>query len=139
MSENQNRAILQRGAEAFNTRGNRADWIEIHDPSVIAYGLGPEPLDHDGLKQFYSALWAGFPDLNITIEDLVAEGEKVAWRLTARGTHTGEFRGVPATGRSVKFDAHYFFEFRNGKIVKRWTNLDRLGLLTQLGAIPAPV
>jgi len=139
MSAKENKSALQRGAEAFNSRNSRAEWFDIHDPSVLAYGLGPEPLNNEGLKQFYTALWTGFPNLKITVEDIVAEDEKVAWRLTARGTHTGEFRGVPATGKGVSFEAQYIFEFRDGKIVKRWTNLDRLGLLMQLGAIPAPV
>jgi predicted ester cyclase len=132
-----NKAALQRGAEAFNNRKDRSGWFAIHDPSVVAYGLAPEPLDMEGLKAFYAGLWAGFPDLTIAPEDLVAEGDKVVLRLTARGTHQGEFRGVPPTGREVQFGAQYIFEFRNGKIVKRWTSLDRLGVLMQIGAVPA--
>ncbi len=139
MSAKQNKAILQRGADAFNSRQDRSGWLGIHDPSVVAHGLSTEPLDFNGLKQFYGALWAAFPDLRITIDDMVGEDEKVAWRLTARGTHTGEFRGVPATGKQVTFGAQYIFEFRDGSIIRRWTTLDRLGLLVQLGAIPAPV
>src|SRR5678815_781673 len=107
MSEKENKSVLQRGGEAFNRRNDHAGWFEIHDPSVVAYGLGPEPLDREGLKRFYGALWTGFPDLQVTVEDMVAEGEKVAWRLVARGTHTGEFRGVAATGKTVKFEAQY--------------------------------
>ncbi len=91
------------------------------------------------MKRFYSGLWTGFPDLRITVEDLIGEGEKVAWRLSVRGTHEGEFRGVSPTGTEVKFGAQYIFEFRNQKIVRRWTNFDRLGVLVQLGAVPAPV
>jgi len=138
MSANQNKAILQRGADAFNNRQNRTEWLGIHDPAVVAHGLGPEPLDLDGLKKFYGALWAAFPDLRMTIDDMVGEDDKVAWRITARGTHTGEFRGIPATGTQVTFGAQYIFEFRDGRIVRRWTNLDRLGLLVQLGAIAVP-
>jgi len=139
MSVNQNKAILQRGADAFNNRQDRSGWLGIHDPSVVAHGLGAEAFDLEGLRKFYAALWAAFPDLRITIDDMVGEGERVAWRLTARGTHSAEFRGVPATGKQVTFGAQYIFEFRDGRIVTRWTTLDRLGLLVQLGAIPAPV
>lgn len=139
MSVEQNKAILRRGAEAFNNRENRSGWFEIHDPSVVAHGLAPEPLDLAGMKQFYSGLWAGFPDLHITVDDLIGEEEKVAWRLSVRGTHRAEFRGVPATGIEVRFGAQYIFDFHNGKIVRRWTNFDRLGVLVQLGAVPAPV
>ena len=139
MSVEQNKSILREGARAFNNTDDRSGWFDIHDRSVIAYGLGPEPLDLNGLKQFYSGLWEAFPDLQITIEDMVGEGDTVSWRLAVNGTHQSEFRGVPATGKSVTFEAQYVFRFRNGKIVERWTNLDRLGLLVQLGAIPVPV
>ena len=130
--------MLRNGAEAFNNAGARTGWIEIHDPSVVAVGLGPEPLDLEGLKQFYGGLWEAFPDLRITIEDMVGEADRVAWRLTVQGTHESEFRGVPATGTAVTFGAQYIFRFRNGKVVERWTTLDRLGLMIQLGAIPTP-
>ena len=139
MSVEQNKAILRSGAKAFNNADDRSGWIDIHDPSVVAYGLGPQPLDLEGVKQFYSGLWDAFPDLRITIEDMVGEEDRVAWRLTVNGTHESEFRGVPATGTEVTFAAQYIFRFRNGKIVERWTNLDRLGVMIQLGAVPAPV
>jgi steroid delta-isomerase-like uncharacterized protein len=138
MSLEQNKAILRSGAQAFNNAEDRSGWIDIHDPSVVAYGLGPQPLDLEGVKQFYSGLWDAFPDLRITIEDMVGEEDRVAWRLTVNGTHESEFRGVPATGTEVTFAAQYIFRFRNGKIVERWTNLDRLGVMVQLGAVPTP-
>ena len=102
-------------------------------------GLGPEPLDLEGLKQFYGGRWCAFPDLHITVEDMVGEGDKVSWRLLVSGTHEAEFRGVPPTGRQVTFGAQYIFRFRDGRIVERWTNFDRLGVMVQLGAVPAPV
>jgi steroid delta-isomerase-like uncharacterized protein len=139
MSVEQNKAILRSGAQAFNNAEDRTGWIDIHDPSVVAYGLGQQPLDLEGVKQFYSGLWDAFPDLRIRIEDMVGEEDRVAWRLTVNGTHESEFRGVPATGTEVTFAAQYIFRFSNGKIVERWTNLDRLGVMIQLGAVPAPV
>lgn len=139
MSVEQHKATLIRGAEAFNNQDDRSGWFEIHDPSVVAHGLGPEPLDFAGLKAFYAGLWSGFPDLRITVDDLIGEGEKVAWRLGVTGTHTGDFRGVSPTGTEVRFAAQYIFEFRDHKIVRRWTNFDRLGVLVQLGAVPSPV
>jgi predicted ester cyclase len=138
MSVEHHKAALRRGAEAFNSP-DRSGWFDIHDPSVQAFGLMPEALDLEGLRRFYDGLWTGFPDLHITVEDLIGEAEKVAWRLSVRGTHEGEFRGVSPTGTEVKFAAQYIFEFHNGLIVRRWTNFDRLGVLVQLGAVPAPV
>lgn len=138
MSVQENKAILTRGAKAFNDSQNRSGWFDVHDKTVIANGLGPEPFDLEGLKRFYSGLWNAFPDLHITIDDMVGEGDKVAWRLTVTGTQKSEFRGIPATGTKVTFGAQYIFRFRDGKIVERWTNFDRLGLLAQLGAMKVP-
>ena len=139
MSLQQNKANLRRAAEAFNDPDERSSWFELHDSSVEAFGLGPEPLDLDELRHFYQGLWRAFPDLHIEIEDLIGEGDMLAWRLRVAGTHEAEFRGVPPTGTKVEFSAHYFFRFRDGKIAERWTNFDRLGVLVQLGAIPSPV
>lgn len=138
MSVQTNKTILANAAEAFNHPDNRSKWFEIHDPSVVAHGLGPDPLDLEGLKQFYGGLWSAFPGLHITVDDMVGEGEEVSWRLRVRGVQEGEFRGVPPTGKEVSFGAQYIFRFRDGKIVERWTNFDRLGVMVQLGAIPAP-
>ncbi len=139
MSVQTNKSILRAGAASFNDQEDRSRWFGIHDSSVVANGLGPEPLDLEGLKQFYGGLWSAFPDLHITVEDMVGEGDKVSWRLLVNGTHEAEFRGVPPTGRQVTFGAQYIFRFRDGKIVERWTNFDRLGVMVQLGAVPAPV
>jgi predicted ester cyclase len=139
MSVQENKEILRKAAKAFNDPIRRSGWFDIHDPSVVAHGLGPDPLDAEGVKQFYGGLWKAFPGLNITIEDMVGEDDRVSWRLNVEGVQEAEFRGVPPTGKQVTFGAQYVFRFRDGKIVERWTNFDRLGVLVQLGAIPAPV
>lgn len=138
MSIQENKATLRRAAEAFNDPQDRSAWFDIHDSTCVARGLGPKPLALEGLKHFYQGLWNAFPDLHITIDDMVGEGETVAWRLTVTGTHEAEFRGVAPSGTRVTFAAHYVFRFCNGRIVERWTNFDRLGVMIQLGAIPAP-
>jgi steroid delta-isomerase-like uncharacterized protein len=133
-----NKELLKRAAQAFNHISDRSAWYDFHADSVQAYGLGPAALDKTGLKNFYSALWGGFPDLTIHIDDLIAEGDKVVWRITVTGTHKGTFQGVPASGKSVKFGAHYTFRFEHGKIVERWSTLDRLSVLVQIGAVSLP-
>jgi steroid delta-isomerase-like uncharacterized protein len=138
MTTSDNKELLRRGAQAFNKVEDRSGWFDLHADSVVAHGLAPAPLDKAGLKTFYAALWAAFPDLTIDIEELVAEGNKVVWRIKAAGTHHGPFQGVPATGKSVTFGGHYSFRFENGKVVERWSTLDRLGLLVQLGAVALP-
>jgi steroid delta-isomerase-like uncharacterized protein len=138
MSVTENEQLLKTAAKAFNHIEDRSGWIDVHAEAVRAHGLGPAPLDKAGLAGFYAALWGGFPDLTIHIDELVGEGDKVVWRITAAGTHAGPFQGVPATGKKVVFTAHYTFRFEHGKIVERWSTLDRLALLMQIGAVSLP-
>jgi steroid delta-isomerase-like uncharacterized protein len=138
MTASDNKELLRRAAQEFNKTADRSGWFDIHADSVRAHGLAPAPLDKAGLKGFYAALWTGFPDLTLHIEELVAEGDRVVWRIKAAGTHNGPFLGVPATGKSVTFGGHYSFRFEDSKIVERWSTLDRLGLLVQIGALTLP-
>jgi steroid delta-isomerase-like uncharacterized protein len=138
MSVVDNKELLKKAAQAFNDTNDRRGWYSFHAESVQAHGLGPAALDLAGMKKFYSALWGGFPDLTLHIDEMVGEGDKVVWRVTASGTHNGSFQGVPATGKSVKFGAHYTFYFENGKIVERWSTIDRLSVLVQIGAVSLP-
>ena len=138
MSVADDKTLLQRAAQAFNNCEDRRGWYSFHSESVQAHGLGPSALDMAGMKKFYSALWGGFPDLTIHVDELVGEGDKVVWRITASGTHNGNFQGVPATGKSVKFGAHYTFRIEHGKIVERWSTIDRLSVLVQIGAVLLP-
>jgi predicted ester cyclase len=84
------------------------------------------------------ALRAALPDLQVTVEDLLAEGDKVALRLRGRGTHRGPFAGVAPTGRPVALTSMELLRLAGGKLVEHWDEFDTLGVLQQLGAIPAP-
>lgn len=79
-----------------------------------------------------------FPDLYGTIEDLIAEGDKVVTRITYRGTHQGEFMGIPPTGRPVTMTFTGINRIAGGKIAEGWVNFDALGMMQQLGVIPTP-
>jgi predicted ester cyclase len=79
-----------------------------------------------------------FPDLHLTIEDLIAEGDKVVDRQTARGTHQGTFMGIPPTGKQITVTAMNISRIVGGKIVEHWVELDTLGMLQQLGVVPMP-
>jgi steroid delta-isomerase-like uncharacterized protein len=138
MSIDGHKEILKKAMQAFNHIADRSAWYDFHDDSVQVHGLGPVVLNKSGMKNFYTGLWGGFPDLKIEIDDLVGEGDKVVWRVTASGTHDGTFQGAPASGKSVKFGAHYTFRFAHGKIVERWSTIDRLSLLVQIGAVSLP-
>ncbi len=136
MSEHNKRLVRRAVAEVWN-RGNVAIVNELVASDIIIHGSselhGPE-----GIKQFFAMLRQAFPDLHVTIEDQIAEGDRVATRWTARGTHTGAFQGMPPTGKPCRFTGIAIDRIANDKTVECWTNADELGLLHQLGALPTP-
>jgi steroid delta-isomerase-like uncharacterized protein len=81
---------------------------------------------------------AAFPDFAVTVEDAVAEGDKVALRVTIRGTHQGALMGTPPTGKPIAISGMSLWRIADGKIVERWESADMLGLMQQLGVIPSP-
>ncbi len=104
-----------------------------NDPSNPAPIAGPE-----GAKAQIQQYIDGFPDGKITVDDQIAEGDKVASRWTARGTQTGEVAGIAPTGKQVTVSGLTISRIENGMVIEEWTTWDTLGMLVQLGAIPAP-
>jgi steroid delta-isomerase-like uncharacterized protein len=92
----------------------------------------------EGLKQVFTEFNSAFPDMTLTVEDQVAEGDKVVSRLRFSGTQQGEYIGMPASGKSVSIGVIDIFRIEEGKIVERWGESDTLGMLVQLGAVPPP-
>jgi steroid delta-isomerase-like uncharacterized protein len=92
----------------------------------------------EGARDFYSMYRGAFPDAQITIEDQLAEGDMVATRWTARGTHQGDLMGVPASGNRVEVAGMTISRSEGGRIVEEWNNYDALGLMQQIRAIPEP-
>jgi steroid delta-isomerase-like uncharacterized protein len=94
-----------------------------------------QPASREGFAQFVSLFYLAFPDLCHTVEDQVAEGEKVVSRLTVQGTHQGPFQGMPPTGKQVTFTDIMISRIEDGKITELWAQFDALGLLQQLGLL----
>ena len=138
MSTEANTAIARRLFEAVNGH-NLALLDELLTPAVVYHnappGLAP---GREGYQQFLQLYWAAFPDLQLTIEDQVAEGDKVVTRWTWRGTHRGEFQGIPPTGAQVTLTGMNIDRIVGGRIVERWVQFDGVGLLQQLGALATP-
>ena len=88
-------------------------------------------------KQFASAFYSAFPDLNHTLDDTIADGDKVVVRFTLRGTHTENFMGIPATGKSITVGAIVLFHIVNGKVEELRAQFDQMGMMQQLGVIPS--
>lgn len=134
----QNESVVRRFFDAWND----ADF-EVIDEVVAADADHYNPMDPpnvppgpEGEKQLVRAYQSAFPDATIEIENLVADGEKVAVRWTATGTHDGEFMGIEPTGNDVEIVGFEINQVEDGQIVASWGLFDGLGLLQQLGAVP---
>ena len=134
-----NKALNRRFVEEVINEGNLDAIDELLDPGVVDHAAPPGvPTGREGAKQFFAIVRSAFPDLHHTIEDMIAEGDKVVMRSTWSGTHQGEFMGIPATGRRVRVSAIDISRVADGRIVEHWEQSDALGLMQQLGVIPPP-
>ena len=137
MSHEENKELTRRAYEALNRR----DWaafdelaaadIVLHYASMTIQGL-------EAYKQFLTMYYNAFPDLQFTIEDMIAEEDMVVVRQTGSGTHQGELMGIPPTGKHVTVSGIAMIRISNGNGVEEWFIGDDLGLLQQLGVVPAP-
>jgi steroid delta-isomerase-like uncharacterized protein len=139
MSE-ENKALFRRMFEGAINQGNMDLIDELVAPDVVEHeGLPPGvPAGREGVKMMFTMFRGAFPDLNATIDDVIAEGDKVVARSTWSGTHQGEFMGIPATGKRVSFGVIDIMRFADGVVVEHWGQMDNLGMLQQLGVVPAP-
>jgi steroid delta-isomerase-like uncharacterized protein len=138
MSPDEHKAIIREHVEVLFNQHR----VDRADETVAANYLDRAPLPGQmpglaGAKQKWAAYLAAVPDMHATVEELVAEGDKVAVRWTVQGTHQGELLGIPATGRHAVFRGISIYRLAGGKIVEQWEQWDRLDLLRQLGALPA--
>ena len=143
MSEEDNKAVIRRWIEAFNERDLQGE-ADVLAPGFVAHVPdAPAPLDLEGLeawREFTAPFVEAFPDLRLTIQDIAAEGNTVAARVAFRGTHRGEFQGLPPTGKEVAFSSIEIDRVVDGKVEEHWVEINLLGLVQQLGVatIPGP-
>ena len=116
---------------------NLAEADEFLTPE-LTHNMPGLPPGLEGVKQMVTMTRTAFPDVQSIIDDVIVEGDKVAVRWTVRGTHRGELRGMPPTGKQVTLTGITISRFAGGKVVERWDGYDRLGMYQQLGLIPAP-
>jgi steroid delta-isomerase-like uncharacterized protein len=134
----ENKAIVIRLYEELD-KNNFDIYSELTTPDYLRHFPGStQPMNREEREQFSRMFYQAFPDVKHTVDDLVAEGDKVAARLTARGTHQGEFQGVSPTGKPVSFTGMRVFRFIDSKIAEEWANLDMMGLMQQLGVVLTP-
>ncbi len=135
MSE-ENKAIVSRLHEGVS-RGDLNAIDESYARNMVYHGSGEMAnADFDAFKQFVSAVLDAFPGFTITQDEVLADGDKVIYRSTYSGTHTGDFMGIPASGKTVSVSSIGIARISDGKIIEEWENMDELSLMQQLGVIP---
>lgn len=138
MSTETNKAIVRRFIEQV-LNSQRHDLVdEFLVESVELHGVGPSIIGRTAVAEWYAMLTAAFPDWHTTIDDMVAEGDRVVVRITSKGTHQGEMQGIPATGKPYTQHAIVIYRLTNGKIVEGRLQTDMLSMMQQLGLMPAP-
>jgi steroid delta-isomerase-like uncharacterized protein len=135
MSIEENKNIVRRYQEIYNRNDLDSLGAVVADDVLTPKMLpGMEP-GLEGAKQVHARTLIGMPDWHTEIDDLIAEGDKVVARITMSGTHTGDFWGIPSTGKRVEFTGIYIVRIAGGKIVEDWGEEDGVSLLQQLGVL----
>ncbi|MCQ1534860.1 ester cyclase [Methanosarcina sp. KYL-1] len=138
MSTEENKAIVRRFFEEGPSKGNLKAADELLSPDFAMYTPLPASPGIEGIHEVITTCRAAFEHLSVTIEDMIAEGDKVAARFTAHGIHKGNFMGLPATGKPITMTGIEIFRIKDGKITELWAEANLLGLMQQLGIFPMP-
>lgn len=136
MSVEENKNIVRRYQEIYNSNNLEALDEVVKEDFLTPRMLPGMPAGLEGAKQIHQATLLGMPDWHTEIEELIAEGDNVVARITITGTHTGDFFGIPATGRKIRISGIYIARIADGKIVEHWGEEDSVGLMQQLGVMP---
>ncbi len=136
MSTEENKAIVRRFFEEGSSRGNLNAADELLSPDFTLHVPLPVSAGIEGIHEVIITCRAAFEHLNVTIEDMIAEGNNVAARFTAHGIHKGNFMGLPATGKPITMTGIEIFRIKDGKIIELWGEANLLGLMQQLGIFP---
>ena len=135
MSE-ENKAVVRRYIEEVLNQGNLATVDEVFTTDYVYHGRPEDPSDAEGAKKMAIRAHNAFPDLDITIEDQIAEGDKVATRWTANATSKGSYDKIGPSGKKVRWTAIFIHRLEGSKIAEGWVVTDRLGMMRQMGAVP---
>lgn len=140
MGTQDNVAVFRQLVDELVNKGNMAVVDVLMARDFVEHEELPPgfPLGREGVRQFFSLLHTAFPDLRGEIEDIVAQDDKVVFRMTWCGTQRGEFLGIPATGKPVSFEVFDMARVAGDKIAEHWGLPNNLKILQQLGAVPAP-
>ena len=131
-----NRELLERFYEEVMNRGNLSFIDEFCSPDYVEHDDDALSPDREGLKQHVATIRQGFPDLHVTVEDILMDGDRVAARTRATGTHRGNFAGLQPTNKQVAIDGMDLVRVVDGKLAEHWGMMDERGMMQQLGMMP---
>ena len=139
MSADKNITLINRVLELINNR-KLDEAFKFYDRDYIYHGPGGQELRvRSGIRGLWELFLAAFPDLVTSVDEIFSAGNKVVLRWTVRGTHTGEFLGIPASNKSISLPIAEVFRLEDGILMEAWDQYDRLHLMEQIGAFPTPV
>ena len=132
----------ERARQLWNA-GDLPGYVQVYAEDLRFHGLDPDPMDKPSLIGFYQQFWSalgapGRPNPQLDFYETLADGDLYSCRFAVSGEHRGDFMGVPATGRPYVLEGITIMRFRGDQVAERWTTADFLGLMVQLGAVPAP-
>jgi predicted ester cyclase len=136
-------AAVERARQRWNA-GDLDGYLSLYDERIRLHGYAPEPMDKATVTGFYRMIFAtlaepGRPNPGLEFHEVLVDGDLYCCRFTMTGAQQGEFMGVPATGKPYRLEGITIMRFAGDRVVERWSTADFLGMLVQLGAIPAPV
>lgn len=135
-AETSNQRAIEQAIGHWN-RGNLPEYLRLYGPDVVLHGYaGVEP-GFAGVRRFYEDWWQAFPGSQLVLKDMFSSGDRVACRLVIEGRHAGPFQGLPSSGKVVSVSGFTILRFVEGQCVERWSLVDSLTLLTQIGALGA--
>ncbi len=134
--------LVERARQRWNA-GDLPGYLEVYAEDIRYHGPEPQPMDKTAVAAFYEQFWSalgapGRPNPQFDLHERLTDGDLFSCRFVVTGEHRGEFMGVPATGRPYVLEGITIMRFRGDQVVERWTSADFLGLMVQLGAVPAP-
>ena len=139
MSAEDNKALVRRFVDEVQSGGNTDLIDEICSPELVNHSAPSGlPADREGIKILTTMFKGAFPDSYFSVEDMIAEGDKVVTRKTFHGIHEGEFMGIPPSGRTVNVSLIDIVRISDGQVVEHWSVGDNLGMMQQLGVVPQP-
>ena len=136
MSTTNNKRLADRVWEEIWHRGELDKIDDFFAPDFVRHDPGRELRGPEANRQFITGLRSAFPDAHYTVDDRIAEGDKVCLRYRFQGTHEGPFLGIAPTGKRIAYSGILIYRILNNKIAEQWTEFDLLGFLKQLGALP---